>query len=201
MNTHSPIAAAEIVRIGHPALRRATRVVPRELFGTPALYELIDTMRATLAGRGVGLAAPQIAVPLRLFVIEDTAEKMSHLSPEQQQARNRYPYPFEAIVNPTWHAVSSRVAIEQEGCLSIPGLKADVARFGEIEVTGFDPGGEPKRWSVKGWPARIFQHEIDHLDGRLLTDIMVPGTLVSTEPYGTGAPADLMDRLGLAREH
>ena len=58
--------------VGHPALRNGTRSVPQELFGTPVLHELIEVMRATLAGNGVGLAAPQIAVPLRLFVIEDT---------------------------------------------------------------------------------------------------------------------------------
>jgi len=198
MSSNSPTIPAEIVKIGHPALRRGTRLVPQEMFGTPALYELIDIMRATLAGQGVGLAAPQIAVPLRLFVIEDTEARMSHLSPEQRRDRNRYPYPFEAIVNPTWFAISSRTVIEQEGCLSIPGLKADVPRFWAIKVEGHQPNGERKCWSVEGWPARIFQHEIDHLDGWLLTDRMLPGTLTSTEPLGTGVSSDLLDRLGIS---
>src|SRR3981189_3746045 len=82
------------------ALRNATRSVPQELFGTPALQELIELRRASLAGKGVGLAAPQIAVPLRLFVVEDTQEQMGHLTSRQQQARNRYPFPFEAVINP-----------------------------------------------------------------------------------------------------
>ena len=104
MGFDSRVTPAEIVKIGHPALRHGTRMVRQELFGAPALYELIDVMRATLAGQGVGLAAPQIAVPLRLFVIEDTEDRMSHLSPEQRRERQRSPYPFEAIVNPSWHA-------------------------------------------------------------------------------------------------
>src|SRR3981189_3977918 len=98
-----PVTPVEIVKVGHSALRNGTRSLPQELFGTPALQELIEVMRATLAGKGVGLAAPQIAVPLRLFVVEDTQERMSHLSPEQQRARTRYPFSFEAVINPVWY--------------------------------------------------------------------------------------------------
>lgn len=197
MDAHPSAKPAQIVKIGHPALRQGTRLVPPELFGTPALYELIEVMRATLAGQGVGLAAPQIAVPLRLFVIEDTEERMSHLSAAQRAALRREPYPFEAIVNPIWHAVSPRTVIEPEGCLSVPGFKADIPRYFAIEAEGFTPEGERKSWSVEGWPARIFQHEIDHLDGWLLTDRMLPRTLASTEPFGAGIAPDLLERLGV----
>jgi peptide deformylase len=186
MHFESQVAPAEIVKIGHPALRQGTRMVPQELFGTPALYELIEVMRTTLAGQGVGLAAPQIAVPLRLFVIEDTEDRMSHLSPEQCEARRRYPYPFEAIINPTFRATSPRTVIEQEGCLSIPGFTADVLRYWAIEVEGFRPDGERKRWTIEGWPARIFQHEIDHLEGCLMTDRMLSRTLTSTARMALG---------------
>ena len=119
-------------------------------------------------------------------------------TPEQQKARNRYPFPFEAVINPIWYATSPEMAIETEGCLSIPGFKADVCRYWAIEVEGFQPNGQRKTWSLKGWPARIFQHEIDHLDGRLLTDCMLPRTLTSTEPHGTGASSDLLDRLAIS---
>lgn len=78
-------------------------------------------MRVTLAGNGVGLAAPQIAVPLRFFVLEDTQDRMSDLTPEQQKARYRYPFPFEAVINPLWYATPLETVIETEGCLSIPG--------------------------------------------------------------------------------
>ena len=198
MSFDVPATPVGIVKVGHPALRNGTRSVPQELLGTPALHELIDVMRATLAGKGVGLAAPQIAVPLRLFVVEDTEDRMSHLTPGQQKARNRYPFPFEAVINPIWYATSPDMVIETEGCLSIPDFKADVSRYWAIEVEGFQPNGQRKTWSFKGWPARIFQHEIDHLDGRLLTDCMLPRTLTSTEPHGTGASTDLLQRLAIS---
>jgi peptide deformylase len=107
---------------------------------------------------------------------------MSHLTPEQQKARNRYPFPLEAVINPIWYATSPEMVIETEGCLSILGFKADVCRYWAIEVEGFQPNGQRKTWYVKGWLERIFQHEIDHLDGRLLTDCVLPRTLTSTEP-------------------
>jgi peptide deformylase len=197
MNSDTAVTQTEIIKVGHPALRLGTRLVPRELLGTSALYELIDIMRATLMGQGVGLAAPQIAVPLRLFVIEDTEERMTHLSEDERRDRHRDPYPFEAIINPTWRATSSRTAIAPEGCLSIPGFRADVPRYWAIEAEGRGPNGESKRWSVEGWPARIFQHEIDHLDGILMTDRMLPRTLASTEPLGAGASSGLLERLGV----
>ena len=81
MSFDVPATPVEIAKVGHSALRNGTRSVPQELFGTPALHELIEVMRATLAGSGVGLAAPQIAVPLRLFIVEDTQERMGHLTP------------------------------------------------------------------------------------------------------------------------
>lgn len=76
-------------------------MVPQALVKTTALEELIKVMRATLTGHGVGLAVPQIAVPLRLFVIEYTEDRMRHLSAEQRRERYRHPSPFEAIINPT----------------------------------------------------------------------------------------------------
>jgi peptide deformylase len=182
-NTES--TAAEIVRIGHPVLRSGTKSVPPELIGSRKLDELIDIMKATLKGRGVGLAAPQLAVPLRLFVIEDSADP-SRLSPEELERRERTPYPFEVIINPIWRATSPETVIFPEGCLSIPGFIADVPRYREIEVEGLTHNGISKVWRLKGWPARIFQHEIDHLDGRLFVDIMQPRTLAVTEDHGSG---------------
>lgn len=197
MTMNSTLRPAEIVKMGHPVLREGTRMVSPELFGSPALNELIEVMRVTLNGKGVGLAAPQIAVPLRLFVIEDTEDRMQHLTADQRRDRHRHPFPFEAVINPTWRATSPRIVIEPEGCLSIPGLRADIPRFWAIEAEGTTSKGEPKRWSLEGWPARIFQHEIDHLDGLLLTDRMLAHTLASTEPFGSGVDAELLTKLGV----
>jgi len=166
MSFDVPATPVEIVKVGHSALRNGTRRVPQELFGAPALHELIDVMRVTLAGNGVGLAAPQIAVPLRLFVVEDTQDRMSHLSPEQQKARNRYPFPFEAVINPIWYANSPEMVIETEGCLSIPGFKAEVCRYWAIEVEGFQPDGRRKT-SKDGQHASFNMKSITLTDGCL----------------------------------
>src|SRR5258708_1025456 len=156
MSLEVPATAVEIVKVGHPALRNGTPNVPQELFGTPALHELIEVMRATLAGKGVGLAAPQIAVPLRLFVVEDTHERMSHLTPEQQKARHRYPFPFEAVINPIWYATSPEMVIETEGCLSIPGLTAGVFPYCAVEVEGIQPHCQPEPSSPQTIPTPPF---------------------------------------------
>src|SRR3979409_974139 len=121
MSFNVPATPVEIVKVGHSALRNGTRSVPQELFGTPALHELIEVMRATLAGSGVGLAATHIAVPLRLFIVGQSQARRGHLTTEQQKARNRYPFPFEAGINPIWDATSPEMVIETEACLSIPG--------------------------------------------------------------------------------
>src|SRR3979490_741895 len=169
MSFDVPATPVEIVRVGHAALRNGTRSVPQELFGTPALHELIDVMRVTLAGNGVGLAAPQVAVPLRVFVVEDTQDRMSHLTPEQQKARNRYPFPFEAVINPIWYATSPEMMIETEGCLGIPGFKADVCRYWAIEVEGFQPNGRRKLCPSKdGRHASFNMKSITLTDGCLL---------------------------------
>jgi peptide deformylase len=186
MAENNQSVAAEIVRIGHPALRSGTKSVSRALIGKKKLNELIDIMRATLKGNGVGLAAPQLAVPLRLFVIEDTADYASRYSREELERRERTPYPFEVIINPIWRATSAETTIFPEGCLSIPGFTADVPRYREIEVEGLTHDGASKLWRLKGWSARIFQHEIDHLDGRLFIDTMQPRTLSVTADYGSG---------------
>ncbi|WP_375414123.1 peptide deformylase [uncultured Bradyrhizobium sp.] len=188
---------AEIVRIGHPALRNGTRNVPLDKIATPVIDELIELLRATLEGKGVGLAAPQIAVPLRLFVIEDTEERIQKISKKDREKRERVPFPFEAVINPIWRATSTEITIWPEGCLSIPGFVAEVPRYRAIEVEGFTRDGKAKTWKLTGWPARIFQHEIDHLDGRLYIDCMQPRTLVSTEEFGRGAPGEWLQRLGL----
>ncbi|GAA0005955.1 hypothetical protein BRDID11002_59590 [Bradyrhizobium diazoefficiens] len=101
----------------------------------------------------------------------------------------------EVVVNPTWRALSTRMEIAPEGCLIIPNLKVDVPRFWEIEVEARTPEGEPRRWRAEGWRARIYQHEIDHLDGWLMTDRMLPATMTSPEPHGVGAPPELLARL------
>lgn len=147
-----------IVIHGEPVLHRRAREV--DTFDAE-LRELIADMEETLeASRGVGLAAPQIGVGLRIFVWKydgDTGQAP----------------PRGAIINPSLRLIG-KVSQEQpdpehevEGCLSAPGYSFPLTRSDHIELSGSDPAGNPLRFEASGWFARIMQHEFDHLDGYL----------------------------------
>ncbi len=161
------MAIREIVTVPHPVLRRrATKV---QDFG-PELQKLIDDMIETMrAAPGVGLAAPQVNVSQRVIVVEYGDEEEG------------IPYRLYAVVNPEIVAFSKETVIGTEGCLSIPGIIGDVERAYAIEVRGFDRHGKPFHMRPYGWLARIFQHEIDHLNGVLFTDRAVRVERVTPE--------------------
>jgi peptide deformylase len=128
---------------------------------------------------GVGLAAPQIGVDLALIVLEDSAALMARLSPEERAARGRVAFPLKVIVNPVLSTHGEARATFFEGCLSVPGYMALVERALEVEVTGVDEDGDPVTWRAAGWPARILQHEVDHLEGTLYVDRMIARTFAT----------------------
>jgi peptide deformylase len=162
-----------IVQAGDPVLRRPAAPVPPEQIGTAAFRELVDAMVAAMReAPGVGLAAPQIGVPWRVLVVEDTEERMAALSPEERALRGRRPVPLAVVVNPEIEVVGARRATFFEGCLSVRGYAALVERAHAIVVRGLDRDGAPLTWRAEGWPARIVQHEVDHLDGTLYVDRM-----------------------------
>jgi peptide deformylase len=171
------MALPAIVQAGHPVLRRPAAPVGPELFGTARLRQLVATMTEVMRGApGVGLAAPQIGVGLSLVVLEDDEALMSRLSPADRAARGRVPFALKAIANPTLTVHGEATATFFEGCLSVPGYMALVERAQEVEVRGQDEAGDPVTWRVAGWPARILQHEVDHLAGRLYVDRMISRT-------------------------
>jgi peptide deformylase len=153
------------------------------MFGTPALRDLVRDMVETMRrAPGVGLAAPQIGVSLRVIVLEDQPDSMSFLTEEERRARERVPFPLKIVVNPVLRFIGAQKVTFGEGCLSVPGYAAQVARFREVEVTGFTEEGEPYGWGASGWPARILQHEVDHLDGTVYVDRMNTRTFATVEP-------------------
>lgn len=155
------MALRNIVTVPDSVLRLKAKKVTS--FGTE-LQELIDDMVETMrAAPGVGLAAPQVDVPLRVIVVEYGEE-------DEESDQNRPPKLF-TMVNPEIIKSSQDSEIGTEGCLSIPTLIGDVDRPIAITVKGFNRYGQPMRIKSKGWLARIFQHEIDHLNGILFTDI------------------------------
>lgn len=151
------MALREIVTIPEPILRKKARKVTE--FG-PELQTLIDDMVETMReAPGVGLAAPQVASPLRVIVIEYGDEENEDAPPK-----------LYTMVNPEIVRVSEETVVGTEGCLSIPGFIGDVERLEQITVKGQNRHGQPMRVKADGWLARVFQHEIDHLNGVLFTD-------------------------------
>lgn len=171
-----------IVQTGDPVLRRVAQAVPEEDFGKPELRALVDTMIQVMhAAPGVGLAAPQIGVPLRVIVLEDEEGRMARLTQQQRVERGRVPFGVRAIVNPSLKIVGDEQATFFEGCLSVAGFSALVPRARTVEVTGFDVDGAPIQWEASGWPARILQHECDHVLGTLYIDRMISRTFCNND--------------------
>ena len=147
----------EIVTTPHPILRgKAKKVVDFDA----ELHQLIDDMIETMReAPGVGLAAPQVNVPLSLFVAEFGDENDEEV-----------PLQTYTFVNPKITKTSKETEVGVEGCLSIPGIVGEVIRPHSATIEGFDRDGNPIKIEAKGWLARIFQHETDHLHGVLFTD-------------------------------
>ncbi|WP_427131628.1 peptide deformylase [Pseudarthrobacter sp. S9] len=155
-----------IVEAGHPVLRHEAAPFDGQL-GEAELGQLIDLMRSVMhKAPGVGLAAPQLGIPLQLAVLEDQFE----VDPEVAAARGREPLPFFAMLNPSYQPLGTAVAAFYEGCLSVSGLQAAVVRPESVRLDFTTPDGTRLQRDFTGWQARIVQHETDHLHGILYLD-------------------------------
>lgn len=174
----------DIVQVGEAVLRGRSKPVARDDILSSRIQELITRMRdAMREAPGVGLAAPQIGVPLSIAVIEDRPEYMKDIPEQVLAARGRRPVPFHVIVNPVL-TVHPGTAVELfEGCLSLAGFTAIVPRAQEVRVECLDQHGEPLVIEASGWYARILQHEIDHLNGTLYIDRMLSRSFSSIENH------------------
>jgi peptide deformylase len=163
-----------IVQTGHPILRERAAEVTVQQIETPQFQQLVDTMIVVMRqAPGVGLAAPQIGVSMRVIVLEDTEQAAAHLPPQERREREREPFPLRVFVNPVLSPQGKESRLFLEGCLSIAGYAALVERHRQVEVSGLDRHGKLQTWLTHGWPARILQHEVDHLDGVLYVDRML----------------------------
>jgi peptide deformylase len=170
---------APILQIGDPMLRRPAAVFDGQLDAAD-LSALLELMRRTMhAAPGVGLAAPQIGVPLRIAVLEDTFDA----GPEVAEARQRAPLPYFAIINPSYRAIGEETAAFYEGCLSFAGYQGVVERHRSVELDYDQPDGGHRRENFTGWQARIVQHETDHLSGTIYVDKMLPRSLCGNAEY------------------
>jgi peptide deformylase len=157
----------KVARMGHPVLRSKAKPVPPAEIRSARIQRLIDDMFETMREySGIGLAGPQVHEGARIFVagIRDAEGPAEELSGEAM--------PLVAIVNPQITMIGERVEEGWEGCLSIPDIRGLVPRAHDITVDAFDRKGHRIQFTARGLPARVIQHETDHLDGVLFVDRM-----------------------------
>jgi peptide deformylase len=193
----------KIVQAGEPVLRAPARALSAEEIKMPAMQELLTHMRETMRDApGVGLAAPQAGLGIQLAVIEDRAEYVAGIKPELLAERERTPVEYFALFNPRITAYSDETTEFFEGCLSVAGFSAVVRRSRRVTVEYLDEHAELQRLEASGWLARILQHEIDHLNGRLYIDLMETRSFATMDNVARhwkdlSIPA-VRDKLGIA---
>jgi peptide deformylase len=168
-----------IVQAGHPVLRQVAVPFDGQL-DAAELAQLIDLMRSVMhKAPGVGLAAPQLGIPLQVAVLEDQFE----VDPDVAAARGREPLPFFAMLNPSYRPLGSSTAAFYEGCLSVNGLQAAVSRPASVRLDFTAPDGSRQEREFNGWQARIVQHETEHLQGILYLDRAELRSLTTNAEY------------------
>jgi len=167
----------KVLRAGRPLLRQRTRAVQRSEWDSKQLNRLVEDMIETMGEeQGVGLAAPQVQVGLRVLVYQITPN-------------SRYPdvdtkQPPRVLINPQIKKRSAEMVTEWEGCLSFPELRAKIPRHESIELTARNRDGDKISFRATGFEARVIQHELDHLNGRLLVDrVRDPETIMFSAEF------------------
>ena len=154
----------KVARLGHPVLRKRAREIERAELKQPSVQKLIDAMIDTMHEyHGVGLAGPQIHEGLRIFVAAIAPQEDEPLAPGDEPM---------VFINPVVTPLGIEVVEDWEGCLSIPDLRGRVPRAREIQVIAMDRHGGAIDVTSHDFPARVIQHETDHLDGILFLDRM-----------------------------
>jgi peptide deformylase len=161
------MAILKVARLGHPVLRAKALPVPAEAILAAPIQRLIDDMFETMREyAGIGLAAPQVHEGLRLFVAGVRATAVPEVLSDEGEM------PLITIINPQITVANPAETAGWEGCLSIPDIRGMVPRPTEIRVTALNREAQPITFTASGLPARVIQHETDHLDGVLFFDRM-----------------------------
>ena len=164
------MALRQIVTLPEPILRRKAKPITKF---DKKLQTLIDDMIETMReAPGVGLAAPQVNISEQLIVVE-YAESEDEEEEVEGEEKPPKPKKLYVMINPEIVKASEEKVLGVEGCLSIPNIQGEVERHQAVQVKGLNRFGKPQKLKVDGWMARIFQHEIDHLNGVLFTDLAV----------------------------
>ena len=171
----------KVARMGHPVLRAPARPLHPSEIRTAKIQQLIDDLFDTMKEyQGIGLAAPQVHVGLRLFVAGVAGEPRSEEDDEDEED-----VPLMALINPEITPVGREVVEDWEGCLSIPDIRGRVPRARQITVRAYNRQGKKIEIAASGFTARVIQHETDHLDGVLFFDRMKDfASLTFLEEFG-----------------
>ncbi len=153
----------KITRLGHPKIRQGTEPVSSEELHSQAIRRLIDDMVETMRdANGVGIAAPQVHVSKRIIAIE--------VSPENPRYPNHPAVPLMVLLNPMIMDHAETTEGGWEGCLSVPDLRGVVPRWTRVRISGLDRRGLAVELDAEGFFARVIQHEVDHLNGKVFLD-------------------------------
>lgn len=171
---------SHVCQVGDPVLRSHAATVDPTAIKGDEIQQVIKTMVKVMRKLDcVGLSAPQVGVPLRILALE-YPEKMLHEStPASREFRGLSAQPLRIFINPQLRVLDGQTVVFQEACESITGFSAAVPRYRSVQVSGLNEKGEEVTWQASGWPARILQHEMDHLDGVLYIDRMDSKTFVN----------------------
>jgi peptide deformylase len=156
------MAIRKIATVGHPVLRQVARELTKDELRSEAMQRFIDDLVETMRdAAGAGLAANQVYEPVRIAAIEINKNPRYPYKPN---------YPLTILVNPVVTPTTEDTFLNYEGCLSVPNLRGEVRRFTGVHVRGWDREGNDLDFEVKGLTAGTFQHEVDHLDGKVFLD-------------------------------
>lgn len=163
MKGESIVSLLKIARLGHPKIRQGAEPVSSEDVPSWEIQRLIDDMVETMRdANGVGIAAPQVHVSKQIIAIE--------VSPENPRYPNQSAVPLMVLLNPTITDHVETTVEGWEGCLSVPDLRGLVPRWTRVSVSGLDRQGQAVELDAEGFFARVIQHEVDHLYGRVFLD-------------------------------
>ncbi len=184
MIRNAPGGLLPMTEVGELVLRKESAPYNGEI-NEKIFKKLIEIMRVTmLKAPGVGLAAPQVGLGLAFAVVEDhppLTESGEIVEAIAKDPREFAEFPFHVIINPHYEPIGDKTASFYEGCLSVPGYEAVRKRWLDIKATWQDENGDEHEENLHGWPARIFQHETDHLSGEVYIDKCEIRTLATTD--------------------
>lgn len=169
---------SKIVQIGNPILRKPATKVENNSVKSDFVQDTVKKLETAIDNYdAVGLAAPQVGIDLKIACVQVTATQLQSHAYENIKEFGMEPVPKTVLINPTLEVINNEKILMNEGCLSVHACEALVPRYKEIKAKFLDKNGEENVWHAKDWTARILQHEISHLNGKLFVDEMMPNTL------------------------